>query len=666
MSGFLLVVCCGALASQVSGVVLDAQSRTPLEGARVTWVLTNTRTVSAANGTFSLPTVTGEAVVTAGLKGYFTGNATVNAPSTTVELLLDAVPTTDTPTYVPADSATCAACHPRQEIDWRTSAMRHAGTNTWVHDTFNGLGTAGGMGGFVYTRDSALAGTHPDSECASCHQPLKWMEQGFSGGMEPPQSDALAVTEGVTCEICHKAANLDETKLNAPGLWPGMFTFSRPAVSWQVQYGLLGDVTYQSNTLMRSSYQPQLSAVLCAACHQDKNDPDLDGDFEEANGVVSEPTYEEWVNSPYGDPTSPLHATCVDCHMPPINLYAACNLMPPNYRRPPGQIRSHRFEGTTPEFLENAVSLALSTRLVDGRVVAHVALTNDRTGHHVPTGVTIRNMILLVEAVAWPSGEVLAQLAGPTVDTLGGVGDPAQGYYAGQPGKLYAKFIEDAAANGPTFFTDAARIRWDNRIAPLQTDNTTYSFAAPAQGGNVEVRARVIYRRAWRSLVDAKGWTLEGHGEPLGDLAPPHFGHLMAQANGLVPVASYCDGGLYCRQCEADADCGPDFICIGNRCVDASTPRPDAGMASSSGGNSSSARVSSSGDGSSSSAASSSAPGSSAANSSSAAPPSSSSTEEPGTRPGCLCLAPVDAPAAGPLLMLLGFVCRRKRRDARP
>jgi len=46
----------------------------------------------------------------------------------------------------------------------------------------------------------------------------------------------------------------------------------------------------------------------------------------------------------------------------------------------------------------------------------------------------------------------------------------------------------------------------------------------------LKVRARLVYRRAWRALVDAKQWTTDGHGKPLADIAPPHFGHLMEQA----------------------------------------------------------------------------------------------------------------------------------------
>ena len=37
-------------------------------------------------------------------------------------------------------------------------------------------------------------------------------------------------------------------------------------------------------------------------------------------------------------------------------------------------------------------------RVEGGELVVEATITNDRTGHHVPTGVTVRNMILRVEA----------------------------------------------------------------------------------------------------------------------------------------------------------------------------------------------------------------------------------------------------------------------------
>lgn len=180
-------------------------------------------------------------------------------------------------------------------------------------------------------------------------------------------------------------------------------------------------------------------------------------------------------------------------------------------------------------------------RIVGDTLEVEVTIDNDLTGHHVPTGVTTRNMILLVEA--WRDGEdpindLLPFSSAQIVHGLGGVGDPALGYYGGRPGKLYAKLNHDAVNNAPTFFTDAVGFVFDNRLAALESDTTNYAFSLPNESGDIHVRARLIYRRAWRALVDAKGWTQDGHGNPLGDVQAPHYGHLMELAETTIP---FCD-----------------------------------------------------------------------------------------------------------------------------
>jgi hypothetical protein len=308
----------------------------------------------------------------------------------------------------------------------------------------------------------------------------------------------------------------------------------------QVQYGVLGDVAFDLlPSMMQAAYNPQLTADVCAACHQDKNDPDQDADFEEDDGIISEPTYLEWKASPYAQAGDPKFATCVDCHMKPTNAAQACNTLNPPLQRPPTDVRSHVFPGTTPDYLETARRLYRVAKREASCVVVDVTIENDRTGHHVPTGVTIRNMILLVEA--WnAAGVPLQPQSTQVIDDLGGrnaagESDLENGYYGGLPGKLYAKLNADAAGNAPTFFTDATSIVWDNRIPALGQDSTQYSFALSGADGDVQVRVRVIYRRSWRALVDAKQWTEDGHGNPLEDLAPPHFGHLMAAAEKALP-----------------------------------------------------------------------------------------------------------------------------------
>lgn len=535
----------------VSGQVIDTNSGLGVPRARVTLQATDQVATTAADGSFSLSLANGSGLVlVAARQGYYHGSTIVTSPSTGVTIQMDPVTIGNNPSYSLADPGTCGDCHPDQWNQWTGSPMSKAGTNTWVYDIFDGSGSPGGLGGFVYTRDSVHAQSSPNSECASCHQPEPWI-YNVGSGLEPIGNLSQGSLHGVSCEVCHKIAEVDESKVNFPGIWPGAVTFNRPDAplfEHQVQYGVLGDVDYVSPFLMRPSYQPQLEAAACAACHQDKNDPDGDHEFEEPNGVISEPTFLEWLASPYGDPQNPQYASCVDCHMQPYGATQAAQVSgytPP--QRDPETIRGHRIEGTTAAYLENAVDLRADFERDGSGIEVSVTIENDQTGHHVPTGVTVRNMILLVEAVRTSDGAPLTYLSDQKVHELGGVGDPTQGYYAGLPGKFFAKVNHDANGNGPTFFTDATGISFDNRIPALGTDLTRYRFDAPPGTGEVQVRARLIYRRAFRFLVDAKQWTTDGHGNPLADVQAPHFGHLMEElvlhAQETGPGTSFCDSG---------------------------------------------------------------------------------------------------------------------------
>jgi len=521
-------------AAQVSGTVRDAATLEPIPGARVTVQATDVAAFAGANGAFNIEAVSGDVVVVAGAQGWFEGGQAVTAPAADVALVLERVPQWDDPSYQFPSPSACSTCHPLQYAGWQGSPMSRAGGNTWVYDTYDGTGTELGMGGFVYLRDSSLAPDNPASECRACHQPEPWISNPYSA-LEPIGAPSEGATHGISCVVCHQVADVDDTKPSFPGIWPGVVAFQRPPAGQVVMYGVLGDVTYQNGGLMRPAYQPELTSLVCAACHQDKNDPDLDGDFEEDNGVISEPTYLEWLASPYADRESPSYATCATCHMPPSSNPAACAVLP-DVVRPEGDVREHTFRGTDAQFLEHALSLDLSAGLDDGEVTATVTLTNDQAGHHVPTGVTVRNVILVVEAFRLSNGAPLNPTGEQVVHDLGGVGDPEHGYLAGLPGKLYAKVNHDANGDGPTFFTDAAGITFDTRIPALASDVTHYTFRVPEQGGEVGVRARVVYRRAWRALVDAKGWTEDGHGAPLEDVAAPYFGHVMASAEATIDV----------------------------------------------------------------------------------------------------------------------------------
>jgi len=521
----------------VTGFVKDVSTSHPIADALVTLQATTTQTTTASDGSFRLYIPDGTDLNLVGAqKGYYNSSVLADSPANDIEILLTPVSVGTNTSYSFIEPETCATCHPDQKSEWDNTAMANAGLNTWVHDIFDGNGTAGGNGGFVYKRDSIFAASNPDSECASCHQPEAWVAAGFSGPMESPVDAGYpsnATSHGISCDMCHKIADVDKQKISFPGLFPGAVTINLPDSGHQVQYGFLPDADFNVAGTMEPSYQPQLAAEVCGTCHQDSNDINEDHTF---NGIISEPTFIEWDESPYGDPTSSSFKTCIDCHMPPSGKTEICTLFPPVVRDS-STVRSHTIEGTTATYLENAVELSMQTELTGTELQVDITIDNSLTGHHVPTGVTVRNMILLVEA--WEDGEdpiinPLVYTGTETIHDLGGIGDPAQGYYAGLPGKFYAKVNHDASGQGPTFFTDATGILFDNRIPALASDLTSYTFNVPLGTDTVHVRARLIYRRAFRFLVDAKNWSEDGHGNPLEDIAAPNFGHLMEIATANV------------------------------------------------------------------------------------------------------------------------------------
>lgn len=512
-------------AQQVSGTVVASDTNIPIGGALVTLHGGSEQVTTAADGTFSINLTGTNLRLVGAAKGFYYQSTITNSPASGVLLALDPVPNTDNVNYELQSPNNCGSCHPKQLNNWLGSPMAQAGFNSWVNDIYAGNGTPGGQGGFVYTRDSIFAQSNPNSECASCHQPQSWIDNPFTALDANTTTPTPAVQHGVSCDVCHKVADVNTSKINFPGIFPGAVQFSRPNFGNQVMYGVLGDVDYNLPSLMRASYQPQMRAELCATCHQDAADPNENHSY---NGVISEPTYLEWLASDYANPQSASYKDCVSCHMKPSTDNQVCAMIAaPN--RPVSSVRNHRIEGTTPEYLENAVDLNLQVSTHDNQLQVNVTVNNNQTGHHVPTGVTIRNMILIIEA--WPAGQdplsnPLVQINNQVIHDLGGVGDPAQGYFAGLPGKFFAKVNHDATGNGPTFFTEATGILFDNRIPANESDSSQYVFALPNHG-EYQVRARLIYRKAFRFIVDAKNWTADGHGQPLADIMPPHFGHLM-------------------------------------------------------------------------------------------------------------------------------------------
>lgn len=88
----------------------------------------------------------------------------------------------------------------------------------------------------------------------------------------------------------------------------------------------------------------------------------------------------------------------------------------------------------------------------------------------------------------------------------------------------------------PVPFIDAERVLAQTAIPPGGVDVGHYRFALPddaSPGARVELRARVIYRRAWRAIAVAKQWPDVVDGEPWERVVAEHTAAIVLDAAAL-------------------------------------------------------------------------------------------------------------------------------------
>ncbi len=499
----------------VAGAIVRVQGE-------VDYVLTD------AEGRFVLPVApfSGEQHVTAWAEGYFISH-TAGAPLSEITLLLRAHPTEDNPEYAfvspvqhPDADGACVRCHASRSSDvnaplpvdeWRLDAHSAAATNPRFLSLYNGTTLTGEVGALTqYQFDSALGIDvplpdqpdvgfrldYPESNgvCATCHVPVLALEQPANAD---PNAAMGVAAEGVTCDLCHKIADV---RLEVSGLplanLPGVesLEFLRPPDGEQIFFGPYDDTPGDDVYLALQS-----ESQFCAACHT--------GTFW---GVSMYNSFGEWLASPYSDPQT--GQTCQDCHMPNLGVTTFVDL-PPDVtqfvpERDPHTIFSHRMPGAADlNLLQVTAQVTVDAERSGDSLSVAVTVTNTGAGHSIPTDNPLRNLILLVEARD-ASGQLLALSDGATIPEWGGVGDPAAGYYAGLPGMLYAKILADFYTGElPTAaYWRQTRLVSDNRIAALASDVSHYTFALPANVGEVTVEARLYLRRAFIDLMAAKSW----------------------------------------------------------------------------------------------------------------------------------------------------------------
>lgn len=515
----------------ISGVVVDVSG--PISGATVRIQATTNETTTDAEGRFALTVDKASPVTVSAWKHlYYCAKAeSVSAPADDVTLRLIRYQTTDNsefewtpPISDDPEVVTCAFCKPGVTKIWLENAHATSAMNPRYLSMYNGtdlLGNQSPLTRYGYSRDYGRFPLRPivdetyfgpgykldfpdtAGNCGACHNPGATVDDAY--GVDP-NTVSGADEFGVHCDYCHKVADVIlDPKTEMPyANMPGVLSSDvrRPFPDDPERYELFFGPFDDDNVPEEDTRLPMIEeSAFCAPCH-----------FGVFWDTVVYNSYGEWLESPYSDDAFEHAATCQACHMPAPSVVDGeilTNVAPDHggVERDPMTLRAHSQLGASDvQFLQNAVTMTVQTTSSAGLLLIEVAITNDKTGHHVPTDSPLRHLILHVEAVD-SSGQLLQLIDGPILPEWCGVGDTAFGNYAGLPGVTYAKVLEELwTEHSPSgAYWNPTRIVSDNRIAAFETATSSYTFAAP-DGGATRLRISLIFRRAFKELMDQKTW----------------------------------------------------------------------------------------------------------------------------------------------------------------
>ena len=515
----------------IKGVVCDEKS--PVSGVLVRIQTTEHSTLTGSDGKFELAvpeTVNKPVKLTAWAKGYYIGGpvkALPGAKEVTISLHRHGRWDNKEYEWLPSSQSTgsgenqgCSECHLKGDTaegpvlpvdEWLKDSHSQSAVNPLFLTMHSGKDISGRRSPstrYRYTTDSKLFQLPPDPEgqdhgpgysldspnnpgnCGACHIPVAAAKDPLN---VRPEWIKGVETEGINCDFCHKIWDVQLDPVSGlpfpdkPGVLS--YEFRRPFNGHQFFAGPLDDVAPGEDTYSGL----QKTSQFCAPCHY--------GVFE---GTVMYDSFGEWLRSPYSNKGT--GKTCQDCHMPGSGAEFFAHPEKGGLKRNPDTVVSHKMPGARDQdLLENAVSLNLEAERLPEGIRVRTKIVNDLTGHHVPTDSPLRHLILVVRAYD-PEDSELTMKDGPVLPDWCGSGDPGKGCYAGFPGKVYIKLLEEIWTGiSPTYaYWRPTRVVMDTRLGAFESDKGEFLFAAP-DSGDVRVEAVLIYRRAFRKLLELKG-----------------------------------------------------------------------------------------------------------------------------------------------------------------
>jgi hypothetical protein len=502
-------------------------------------VLETRQVANIAGDTLALESCSNSQYISVWAPGYFIETFPCNGNSPfEYSVTLRALTPVDNPNYTWIDAdirsnraLNCAACHadPASGLneygEWDEDGHANVFVEPYFRSIFmeeNTLATAASADELSF--QSQDPGQR--DKCIFCHAPaaLQLLQRGVEWpprNIQLPRGRINVETEGITCDVCHKVADVLIGENNLPFEdRPGVLslTFQRPSSNQSFYFGPRPD--HQSGVPQNSSGSEHLAACspvfseseFCAVCHYGKFFDSL---------IYN--SYGEWLGSEYGKKQinsleNKNYRSCQDCHMTssqPVDgsslaARSACSRTNHSFRDFSHNMMKRDNTGS-PILVQGAATVNVDARKDEGKIKVKVTVVNNQAGHKLPTDSPLRHLILVVEARD-ANGKLLAQLEGPIIPEWGGADDQPGGY-AGRPGAIYANILKDKITGTvPALdYWNPTMPAWkdsDTRLEPLKEVSSTYSFVTPSRG-DVFVTARLFYRYAFLELSLRNGWPLQ-------------------------------------------------------------------------------------------------------------------------------------------------------------
>jgi hypothetical protein len=514
----------------IRGRVISAYG--PVENARVRVAGDENYNLSDRQGRYELITAHSPGtrlLVTAGKEGWFNNGQVADGSGRIRDIFLNPVFLNDRPDYRFNSPVVCSRCHVKLTRYWDQSKMAHTTSNPKLLDMYYGTDAFQRQGvGPGYRLDNP----NSDGNCTTCHAPSAAGSIPVSQDIKKVLRNPWIEWDGISCEYCHKVRKVikDKTK---PSHKAAVLERQSPARGNSILVlGPYDDVVVPP---MAASFNPVFDrGEFCSICHSHFKKLD-NGKTWDSSAVYStaewagfgldgndylpiQTTYQEWKQWQDKLPADDSNKgkKCQDCHlswrkeMLPYDNYVVDG----NARRmwgtfrSPKNIRPHHFDGGTETQLKTALSLEVEGQISDKKLTVHVYITNTNGGHWVPTGETMRSVMLLVKATD-SNGKALEMTNGSRLPDWMGKGSVEAGNYAGLPGAAFARVLGDNQGNLNVPFWKATRVVSDTRIRPKKSVELKFEFAIEDPEDEPAVAASLIYRPVMRPLAEIKNWDVK-------------------------------------------------------------------------------------------------------------------------------------------------------------